>query len=268
MVINTNIAAINAARLLEQSTDSLNSSLARLSSGSKIVNASDDPAGTAVSMRFTAQINRTEAAESNVSSATSYNQTQDGFLQNVSDALNRMSELAMLAQDSTKSDTDRSLYNKEFTTLGQYIDNISTKDFNGVSLFNGNTLAVTIDSEGNTFGMTGVNLSSNTYTAATDAAVDTLSHAQSALTAVEGAINQLAADRATVGANSSRLSFTSDQLSVLDQNLQAANSNISDVDVAQESTNYAKYSILVQSGTAMLAQANSLPSEALKLLGS
>ena len=154
MVINTNIAAINAARLLEQSTDSLNSSLARLSSGSKIVNASDDPAGTAVSMRFNAQISRTEAASNNVSSAVSFNQTQDGFLQNVGDALNRMSELAMLAQDTTKSDSDRALYNKEFSTLGSYIDNISTKEFNGVSLFNGNTLAVTVDSEGNTFGMT------------------------------------------------------------------------------------------------------------------
>ncbi len=173
MVINTNIAAINAARLLSQSTDQLNSSLARLSSGSKIVNASDDPAGTAVSMRFTAQISRTEAASNNVSSAVSYNQTQDGFLQNVGDALNRMSELAMLAQDSTKSDSDRALYNKEFTTLGSYIDNIGSKEFNGVSLFNGNTLAVTIDSEGNTFGMTGVNLASSTYTAATSADVDT-----------------------------------------------------------------------------------------------
>ncbi len=268
MVINTNIAATNAARLLEQSTDMLNSSLARLSSGSKIVNPQDDAAGTAVSLRFNAQISRTQAAANNVGSAVSFNQTQDGFLQKVGDALNRMSELAMLAQDSTKSDSDRALYNKEFTTLGSYIDNISTKEFNGVSLFNGNTLAVTVDSEGNTFGMTGVNLASNTYTAATGAAVGTESDAQDALTKVETAIDQLATDRATVGASSSRLSFTSDQLSVLAQNLQAANSRITDVDVAQESTNYAKYSILVQSGTAMLAQANALPQAALKLLGS
>jgi len=268
MVINTNIAAINAARLLGQSTAQLNSSLARLSSGSKIVNASDDPAGTAVSMRFNAQISRTEAASNNVSSAVSFNQTQDGFLQNVGDALNRMSELAMLAQDSTKSDSDRVLYNKEFTTLGSYIDNIGSKEFNGVSLFNGSTLAVTIDSEGNTFGMTGVNLAANTYSNATGADVSNIADAQGALTKVELAIDQLATDRATVGANSSRLSFTSSQLNVLSQNLQAANSNISDVDVAQESTNYAKYSILVQSGTAMLAQANSLPQTILKLLGS
>ena len=268
MVINTNIAAINASRLLEQSTDMLNSSLARLSSGSKIVNPQDDAAGTAVSLRFSAQINRTQAATNNVGSAVSFNQTQDGFLQKVGDALNRMSELAMLAQDSTKSDSYRALYNKEFTTLGSYINNIATKEFNGVSLFNGSTLAVTIDSEGNTFGMTGVDLSaSTTYTGATGATVDSLGNAQTALTKVKLAIDQLATDRATVGASSSRLSFTSDQLSVLGQNLQAANSRITDVDVAQESTNYAKYSILVQSGTAMLAQANALPQAALKLLG-
>ena len=268
MVINTNIAAVNASRLLEQSTEMLNTSLARLSSGSKMVNASDDPAGTAVSLRFSAQISRTQAADNNVGSAVSFNQTQDGFLQKVGDALNRMSELAMLAQDTTKSDSDRALYNKEFTTLGSYINNIATKEFNGVSLFNGSTLAVTIDSEGNTFGMTGVNLATNaSYTQATGATVDSLSNAQTALTKVKTAIDQLATDRATVGASSSRLSFTSDQLSVLTQNLQAANSRITDVDVAQESTNYAKYSILVQSGTAMLAQANALPQAALKLLG-
>jgi flagellin len=267
MVINTNIAATNAARLLEQSTEQLNSSLARLSSGSKIVNPQDDAAGTAVSLRFNAQISRTQAASNNVGSAVSYNQTQDGFLQKVGDALNRMSELAMLAQDSTKSDSDRALYNKEFTTLGSYIDNISTKEFNGVSLFSGATLNVTIDSEGNTFGMTGVNLASNTYTAASGADVSNEADAQTALTKVKSAIDQLATDRATVGASSSRLSFTSDQLSVLSQNLQAANSRIIDVDVAQESTNFARYSILVQAGTAMLAQANSLPQTTLKLLG-
>jgi flagellin len=268
MVINTNIAAQNASRLLAQSTNALNSSLARLSSGSKIVNPQDDAAGTAVSLRFNAQIGRTQAASNNVGSAVSYNQTQDGFLQKVGDALNRMSELAMLSQDSTKSDSDRALYNKEFTTLGSYINNISTKDFNGVSLFAGAALNVTIDSEGNTFSMTGVNLAGSTaYTNANNAAVDTELNAQDALTKVKGAIDQLATDRATIGAAASRLTFTSDQLSVLSQNLRAASSRITDVDVAQESTNFARYSILVQAGTAMLAQANSLPQTTLKLLG-
>src|ERR1700681_1336414 len=98
MVINTNISAQNAANYLSQSSAMLQKSLARLSSGSKLVNASDDAAGTAVSLRFEAQISRNNAANNNVSSALSYNQTQDGFLQKVSDALTRMSELSISAQ--------------------------------------------------------------------------------------------------------------------------------------------------------------------------
>src|SRR5690606_9719427 len=117
MVINTNISAQTSSRLLSQSSSLLSKSLARLSSGSKITSPEDDVAGLAVSMRFDAQINRIEAANTNVGNAISFNQTQDGFLKKVSDGLNRMSELAVLAQDATKSDTDRALYNQEFTTL-------------------------------------------------------------------------------------------------------------------------------------------------------
>ena len=266
MVINTNIAASNAANYLTQSSSMLQKSLARLSSGSKLVNASDDAAGTAVSLRFEAQISRTQAANDNVSNALSLNQTQDGFLQKVSDALNRMSELAISAQDVTKSSSDLALYNKEFTTLGAYVNSIATKDFNGVSLFNGTALNVTIDSEGGTFNMTGVAMTGTAYTNATGATIDTVTNAQSALTKVKAAIDQLATDRATVGANSTRLSFTAGQLATLKQNLTAADSQIRDVDVAQESTQFARYNILVQAGTAMLAQANAVPNSMLKLL--
>jgi flagellin len=267
MVINTNISADNAANYLAQSSAMLQKSLARLSSGSKIVNASDDAAGTAVSLRFEAQISRTQAASSNVSNALSFNQTQDGYLQGVSNALNRMSELAISAQDVTKSTSDLALYNKEFSTLAAYVNNIATTNFNGVSLFSATDLNVNIDSEGSTFAMTHVNLGSGTaYATATGDSVDTVAHAKTALTDVKAAIDQLATDRATVGANATRLSYTSDQLSSLQQNLTAADSQIKDVDVATESTKYAQYNILVQSGTAMLAQANALPQTMLKLL--
>ena len=113
MVINTNVSATNSARLLAQSSANLSTSLARLSSGSKLVNPQDDAAGTAVSMRFDAQINRVQAANNNVASAVSFTQTQAGFLQKVAGALNRMSELSILAQDVTKSNSDRGLYDKE-----------------------------------------------------------------------------------------------------------------------------------------------------------
>jgi flagellin len=266
MVINTNVSAANASRLLAQSSAMLSKSLARLSSGSKLVNPEDDAAGTAVSLRLDAQINRTQAANNNVGSAVSFTQTQDGFLQKIANALNRMSELSILAQDGTKSDSDRALYNKEFTTLSAYVNNIATKDFNGVSLFSATAVNVTIDSDGNSFSMTGVSLSSATYTTATASTVDTAANAGTALTNVKAAITQLATDRAQVGANAVRLQYTSEQLSVLKENLVAANSRIKDVDVAEESTNYARYNILVQAGTAMLAQANVVPQSTLKLL--
>jgi len=241
-------------------------SLARLSSGSKIISPEDDAAGLAVSMRFDAQISRTQAAKNNVGNAVSFSQTQDGFLGKVAKALDRMSELSILSQDVTKSNSDRTLYNNEFSTLASYITNVATKDFNGVSLFSSSALSVTSDSEGATFSMSGVDLGTATYTGLSTATIATSGGAATALTTVKNAISQLASDRATAGASLARLQYTSEQLGVLKDNLSAANSRIKDVDVAEESTTYARYNILVQSGTAMLAQANALPQSALRLL--
>jgi flagellin len=267
MVINTNISAATSARQLSTSSDLLSKSLARLSSGSRIVSPADDAAGLAVSTRFDAQINRIGAATNNVSNAVSFNQTQDGFLQKVGKALDRMSELSMLAQDSTKSSGDLALYQKEFTKLGSYINDLATKDFNGVSLFNGTGLSVTTDSDGKQLQTDGVDLNASAYTTATAGDISTSTGATTALTNVKAAITQLATDRAAVGANMSVLNKYGEQLGVLTDNLSAANSRIKDVDVASESTQFARYNILVQAGTAMLAQANASPQSALRLLG-
>jgi flagellin len=275
MVINTNIAASIGANNLNKSTNLLNESLARLSSGSKIVNASDDPAGLAESMMLTAEIGQTNAANANVSNAVSFLQTQDGYLQQIGSALDQMATLAVQAQDVTKTDPQREDYQKEFNTLAGYINDTAKKDFNGVSLFGGATLSVTTDGAGTPFSMAGVDLGSSTpYATVTGAALDgstalgitTLSLASSTLTAVTAAITRLATDRAQVGANEQRLTYTGNELGVLGNNLSAAKSQITDVDVAQESTNYARYQILVQSGTSMLAQANQSPQSVLKLL--
>jgi len=266
MVINTNISATTSANNLAASQSMLAKSLARLSSGSKITQPSDDAAGLAVSLRFGAQIDRTTAAASNVSNAVSFTQTQDGFLQKIGDALDRMSELAVSSQDVTKTNSDRGLYDKEFQTLAAYVSNVGGQTFNGVSLFSASALSVTTDGDGGTFSMTGISMSLTAYTGATSANVGTTTAAASALTAVKTAITQLATDRATLGASEQRLSFTSDQLSVLSTNLTAAKSQITDVDIAQESTQFARYQILVQAGTSMLAQANANPQSVLKLL--
>jgi flagellin len=266
MVINTNISALNAAAQLDQSSASLSQSLARLSSGSQITSPADDPAGLAVSMQLTSEMGRATAAQNNVADATSFSQTQDGYLQQVSTAFSRMSELAVEAQDVTKTTTDRALYQQEYSALGTYINNVSSQSFNGVSLFDGTTLNVTTDPNGDTFAMVGINLNNTTYSTATADNITTISGAVKSVTDTENAIQQLASDRANIGANEESLSYYSNQLSTLGNNLAAANSQITDVDVATESTTYAKENILVQSGTAMLAQANALPQSVLRLL--
>jgi flagellin len=269
MVINTNLSAQSSARLLMQSSTQLSKSLSRLSSGSKITSPEDDSAGLAVSMKLGAQMARIDGATNNVGNAISFNQTQDGYLEKVSNALNRMSELAILSQDVTKSTGDRALYDQEFQTLAQYLNDVATKDFNGVSLFDGATLNVTVDSEANLYNMNGVDLSATTYTTLLSDSITSVSGpngATQALGDVKAAINQLAADRAGLGAHIEVLTAYSDQLGTLKNNLSSANSRIMDVDVAQESTRYAKYNILVQTGTAMLAQANALPQSVLRLL--
>jgi flagellin len=267
MVINTNISAENTAQYLGQSNANLSMALEELSSGSKVNSPADDSAGLAVSMNITMQMGDNTAAENNVADAISFNQTQDGYLQQVDSALNRMSELAVQAQDVTKSNSDRTLYQQEFQTLSNYINNVATQSFNGVSLFDGTTLSVTTDSNGSTFINTGVNLGASVYSSlATNDSIATTAGAAAALIAVQAAVSQLASDRATIGTNEETLTDYNNELSTLNDNLSAANSEIMDVDVATESTIYAKENILVQTGTAMLAQANSQPQIALKLL--
>ena len=174
MVINTNVAAMAATRSLAASTNSLSSSLARLSSGSKIVSPEDDAAGLAQSIRFDAQINRNRAVQSNLANAIAFSQTQDGFLVKAQSALDRMSELSVLAQDITKTNTDRSNYSVEFVQLQSYASDIGTKSFNGVPLFedyhsipagydgvnyNGDSVGkeITVDSDGNKIELNSIN---------------------------------------------------------------------------------------------------------------
>ena len=269
MVINTNIGAIRGTRMLAESTGRLNSSLARLASGSKIVSPQDDAAGLAVATKFDAQIQRNKSVGSNLTSALSYSQTQDGFLQKVSRALDRMSELSTLAMDNTKSSSDKANYETEFTDLRSYISDIGTKNFNGVSLFNGGGLAVTKDSDVGTWTLNASTLNGSDVQTVVGFAGQAATFAATTANAVatlKTAIEAVATHRAKVGANIQRLQFTQEQVGILNENLSASVSRIKDIDVAQESTQFARYNILVQSGTAMLAQANLLPQNALRLI--
>ena len=274
MVINTNTTAMASARSLASSTTNLAKSLARLSSGSKITSPEDDAAGLAQSIKFEAQMNRNTAVRSNVGNAVSFTQTQDGFLQKVQASLDRMSELSVLSQDITKTDTDRSNYSVEFTQLQSYISDISGKDFNDVALFESTGKSVTIDSDASKFSMNAIDMTSTVVTTGLASVYSTVTtgignttSAGSALSNIQTAIQTLADMRAKVGANIQRLNMSDDQVNILNENLSAANSRIKDVDVAEESTRFARANILVQSGTSMLAQANMLPASALHLIG-
>ncbi len=264
MVINTNISAGRTSRLLEESSSKLNGALSRLASGSKIVEPQDDAAGLAVATKFNAAINRNNAVQNNLSSALSYSQTQDGFLQKVSKALERMSVLATLAEDETKSSSDVANYETEFADLKVYISDIGTKDFNGVSLFDGEDLNVTLDSDANVWELNDSDLNDEEIDDVIDNSFSVTSWNTEEV--LQDAIEDVATHRAQIGANIQRIQFTQEQVNVLNENLAISVSRIADVDVATESTRFAKYNILVQSGTAMLAQANLLPQNALRLL--
>jgi flagellin len=276
MIINTNMGSATAARILGQSTNALQKSLKRLSTGSKITSAADDAAGLAVATRLSANVTALKVSQSNVGNAISFSQTQDGYLDKVSSALERMGELAMLSMDATKSDTDRGLYNKEYAELAKFIDDVGGKQFNGEGLFDASAITISVglsDSTGGavSYAMGNVDLGGANYAQLGHAtnmtyAISNMISASAALLEIRDAQDQLAEDRATVGANLSRLEIERDSIAILRDNLAAARSRIIDVDVAEESANFAKQQILVQSGTAMLAQANILPQSALRLI--
>ena len=166
MVINTNVEAQRTAGHLLESQKNLQKSLSKLSSGSKIINASDDAAGLAVSSRIESQLRRISSVTNNLGNAMSLTQTQDGYIKNMDHALTRMTELAMLAQDTTKQGEDLALYNEEFQQLMDYVIASRDKEFNGVKLFDGTILNVTIDPQGNTFPVGGIDLKASVFESA------------------------------------------------------------------------------------------------------
>lgn len=294
-VINTNTQAIAAARNLNRSQELLGRSLNRLSSGSKIVNPSDDAAGLAVSEKLDAQNMRVRAATTNVQNAISYTQSADGFMSGMTKILARMSELALLAKDVTKNPTDVALYQKEFSALQdqlrQTIGGTTTQiggtadispplgQFNGITLFGNDTstdgsgsgLSVTVgQAVGQNMTIPQINLRDGAM--GTIIGQDTLGNYTLTLTdtnaiaALTSGIQDVATERASLGASQSRLELASSTLQIEYENLSSAISRIRDVDVAEESTQFARFNILVQSGTAMLAQANQTPQSVLKLL--
>jgi flagellin len=286
VVINTNSAATSAAYNLSNTNVNLQRSLNRLSSGSRITSSADDAGGLAVSMKMSASIRRTDATLANVNNSLSFLQTQDGVLKTADKILNRMSELATLAQDVTKSTSDLSLYNTELSQLKGQLNLMLEEKFNSISLFDAGvnadasgqamdedaTLTVVASHDGDqTIGITQVDLNQIVFDITDPGSsvvmnIGSNTGAQAAVTTIQAAIQKLATLRANNGAEQSRLTFAADMLAVNKTNLEAANSRILDVDVADESTKLARFSILQQAGTAMLAQANQSTQSILRLI--
>ena len=276
MVINTNVEAQRTAGNLQTSQKSLSHSLARLSSGSKIANVSEDSAAVATTSRMDSRLNKIDAVMTGLSGIISLTQTQDGYINSATDALTRMSELALLSQDGTKSLNDLALYQKEFNVLNEAIAATANKQFSDIDLFktttNGATSKViSIDENGNLLTILPVDLSGAVYTDAIKAAGSELSISNSAdakatLDKINKLLEHLQQERTSIGATQSRVEFALSQLSTSKENLSQAKSRISDINVAEETTRYARSQILVASGTQMLREANNLPQTALELL--
>jgi flagellin len=262
VVINTNTAASIASNNLAASNAMLQRSLNRLSSGSKIVNASDDAGGVAVASRLTAASKRSAVASANVGNAVSFLQHQDSALKTVGKILERMSELQALHADPTKSTNDTALYGSEFSALKTSLVSMVDDKINTLDLFATAAMSVSVNEQLNTtdavaFGV--ANLGSAIGVAGANLVITQVSD-------LNTAIQTIAAQRAENGSKQSVLGFQQEMLGANRVNMDAAISRIMDVDVAEESTQLARYNTLVQAGTSMIAQANQSTQSALQLL--
>lgn len=269
IAINTNTSSTLASYNLQKSSDLLQKSLARLSSGNRIATTSDDAGGVAVAMKLSAAVKRTQSTSTNVANALSLLQVQAGSMKSAAAVLDRLSELATLSGDVTKSSQDLQNYSTEYSALISELNTLGSDSFNGVSLFSSGAgftgtgvLTVYISQDGQqTMGISQHSLT------AVYSDISTINLATgSNLSLVTAAIQDLATKMATNGAESSRVQFALDSLNVNQVNLEAALSRIQDVDVATETAKLARANILVQAGAAMLTQANASQSIALKLL--
>src|SRR3954468_4252107 len=268
VVINTNYSATVASNNLAASNSMLQKSLNRLSSGSKIVSPSDDAGGLAVSMKLSASARRQGAVASNIGNAISLLQSQDGALKVTGKVLERISELKVLYSDVTKSTSDKSNYDSEFVSLTAQLRATAGETFNGVALFGSSSPGnVGVNESGSTTVVVGPrDLTNSTSGVGVISSSSVLSLGSVSLSAISTAIENVATMRATNGSEQSRFDFASELVTVNKANLEAATSRIVDVDVAAESTPLARWNILVQAGTSMLAQANASAQTALKLL--
>jgi flagellin len=264
MTINTNLYSLNAQRNTTTSQGSLATAMQRLSSGLRVNSAKDDAAGLAIGNRMDAQARGMNVAVRNANDGISLSQTADGALATVSDALQRMRELAVQAANGSNGTTDRANLNTEYQQLDSQITDIAAQTkFNGTDILNAGAGAQIFQ--------VGANVG-DTLTVTTNAVTNvggdltTAANANTAIGAIDTKIDAINTDRATYGAAINRLGFTSANLQISSENQTAARSRIMDADFAAETANLSRANILQQAGNAMVAQANQLPQQVLTLL--
>ena len=267
--INTNIPALNAGRVLGRSTQALNRSLERLSSGLRINRAADDAAGLAIAEGFRSMVMGTQVAQRNSQDGISLVQTAEGALSETTNILQRIRELAVQASTGTQSANNRTAIDNEVQQLLAQIDDIALDtEFNGIRILSASQ-TITLQSGA---------LTSQTLTIAVTGAktndlgvsavhVSSMALAVSAISTIDTAIQSVNTLRSTLGAYQNRLEFTINTLAIQEENSAAAESAIRDADIATETIAFTRNQILVAAGTSVLAQANLVPQTALTLLG-
>jgi flagellin len=270
--INTNIGSLNTQRHLYNTTARFQKSMEKLSSGLRINRAGDDAAGLAISEGLKADIRALEQASRNAADGVSLVQVGEGALDEVSNILVRMKELAEQSLNGTLSDSERAYLDSEYTALTSEIDRISdATEFNGVKLLDGSgsSVDVQVGIGSAATDRVAVDLSDNmdSSTLGTSTAIDTASNAQSAIAEIDAAISTVSSKRADFGAIQNRLESSIRNIGMTAENLSAANSRIRDVDVAKETSVMTSNQILQQAGVSILAQANMTSGLALSLLG-
>lgn len=275
--INNNIASLNAQKNLTNVTERLGKNFKRLSSGLRISTAADDAAGLAISERLRSTIRSLDQASRNANDAISLTQTAEGGLNEVSNILIRLRELAIQANTGTISSSDKDLLQTELSQLVSEIDRISQAvDFNGISLLDGSSTQVEFAiGDGSTANIDTISVSLDSIrtssltdgnTALSSIDIGSSGDVSSALASIDAAIDTVNTFRARLGATENRLTSAIGNLANQVESLSAAESRIRDVDVARESADLTRNSIIQQSALSVLAQANLQPQAALTLL--
>ncbi len=274
-VINTNVMSLNSQRALNMSQKSMAISLERLSSGLRINRAADDAAGLAIAERFTSQIRGLGQSIRNANDGISLAQTGEGAMAEITNAFQRMRELAVQAANGIYNSTDRGSLDLEYQQLKTEVNRIiSATEFNEKKILASASAIIfqvgfkNTDNDKITLNTLDLTTSSTITPITTDTnSITSIASAQGVLDALSVAINQVTSLRAEYGAAQNRLESTIRNLENVVENQNAARSRIMDADFAQETANLTRTQILQQAGTAMLSQANQLPSNVLSLLG-